>query len=132
MIVVVIWIGINMGFNYLKFNFLTLEYYIQNIYKMDSNNDIPIFQSKTGYNYTFLFAFEKKFFNETLAQEKMQFVSEYFYKSLVYAFIYLIILFTSQKFMEKREKFNLKYSLIAWNFVLAGFSTLGAIRVWPE
>jgi hypothetical protein len=99
---------------------------------MDSNNDIQIYQSKTGYNYTFLFAFEKKFFNETLAQEKMQFVSEYFYKSLVYAFIYLIILFTSQKFMEKREKFNLKYSLIAWNFVLAGFSTLGAIRVWPE
>jgi len=99
---------------------------------MENTFHTQIYQSKSGYNYTFLFAFEKKFFNETLAQEKMQFVSEYFYNSLIYAFIYLVILFGSQNLMKNREKFNLKHSLIAWNFVLAGFSTLGAIRIWPE
>ena len=100
---------------------------------MESINDYQqIYQSKAGYNYTFLFAFEKKFFNETFVLEKMQAVSDYFYNSLAYALIYLVILFGSQNIMKSREKFNLKYALIAWNLALASFSIFGAIRIWPE
>lgn len=95
-------------------------------------NETIIYQSKAGYNYSFLFAFERKFFNKTLQEEKIINSGHYFSNSIFYAIIYVMMLFGSQKLMEKREKFQLKKALIAWNFVLAGFSILGAIRMLPE
>ena len=34
--------------------------------------------------------------------------------------------------MKDRQKFDLRRGLVAWNFVLASFSIMGTIRVWPE
>ncbi len=90
------------------------------------------YRSLTGYNYTFVFQYEKKFFNEEYNNLSMERMSKYFYKMVLFAIIYLVVIFSAQKLMKTREKFELRRALIAWNFVLAGFSTLGAIRVWPE
>ena len=94
--------------------------------------DSMVYQSKTGYNYTFVFEFEKKYFNDEYNDLSMERMSKYFYHMVVYALTYVFVIHTAQNFMKKREKFELRRSLVAWNFVLAGFSIFGAIRVWPE
>jgi elongation of very long chain fatty acids protein 6 len=91
-----------------------------------------IYQSRLGYNYSFIFAHEKKCFNENTVAEKKAWMSSYFYYVVAYAIAYVIFIFSARKFMEKREKFELRRFLIAWNFLLSLFSALGAIRVWPE
>ena len=96
------------------------------------NTNSNYYQSKSGYIYSFVFAFEKKFFNETIAAMKMKETSEYYYLGFYYALLYVALLFGSQKLMEKREKFQLRTALIAWNLVLAAFSITGSLRLWPE
>lgn len=98
---------------------------------LDNNNHI-VYQSKTGFNYTFLFPFEKKYFDDTYNNLSMERMSNYFVTMVIYAFTYLAVIFSAQRFMKNKEKLELRRALIAWNFVLAGFSILGAIRVWPE
>lgn len=90
------------------------------------------YRSLSGYNYSFVFKYEKKFFNEEYNNVSMERMSKNFYTMVFCAFVYLVVIFSAQKYMKNREKFELRRALIAWNFVLAGFSTLGAIRVWPE
>jgi len=46
--------------------------------------------------------------------------------------LYLLWCFLSSKFMEKRERFDLRYPLAYWNLFLAVFSTYGAIRTVPH
>jgi len=45
---------------------------------------------------------------------------------------YVVIIHSGQKIMKTREKFVCRRALIAWNFVLAGFSIFGAVRLMPE
>ncbi len=59
-------------------------------------------------------------------------MSNYFGYIVFYAICYLALIVFGKKIMEKREKFELRRFLIAWNFLLSLFSTLGAVRVWPE
>lgn len=98
----------------------------------DNLTNTQVYRSWTGYNYTFLFAFEKKFFNVTLGEEKLLLVEDKLYNTVLYSLAYLLIIFAGRKFMEKRDKFILRHELIAWNFVLAGFSMLGVARLLPE
>ena len=100
---------------------------------IDNSMSQPIvYQSRLGYNRTFLFAYEKKCFNSLVVAEKKVWMSEYFYLALAYALAYVVLIFSGRKYMEKRDKFELRRCLIAWNIVLSLFSALGAIRVWPE
>jgi len=52
--------------------------------------------------------------------------------SLVYAAIYVVVIFGGQYLMKKRERFELTLTLTLWNVVLAGFSIMGAIRCTSE
>jgi len=52
--------------------------------------------------------------------------------SLIYAAIYVVVVFGVQYLMRKRERFELKLLLTLWNVCLAGFSIMGAIRCTAE
>ena len=91
-----------------------------------------VYQSWTGYNYSFLFAYEKKYFNVDYMKSEKEWMTYNWSNCFLYVAIYLFIIFSGQKYMEKREKFELRKALVAWNFVLGGFSAFGAARVWPE
>jgi elongation of very long chain fatty acids protein 6 len=46
--------------------------------------------------------------------------------------VYVLLLFGGQRYMERRQAFNLRIPLIIWNVVLAAFSIVGAFRTVPE
>ena len=78
------------------------------------------------------FYFEKKFFEQEFIETRGAWIRQNWQLSIVYAVIYLALVFGGQHVMRKREKFDLRRSLIAWNFVLALFSLMGAVRLWPD
>ena len=88
--------------------------------------------SLSGVNYSYVFYYENKYFDTDYVASKRQWMSENWYKSIIYSLIYIILIFAGQRYMKNREKFDLRKSLIAWNFILAAFSIIGTIRVWPE
>ena len=90
------------------------------------------YQAKGGLNYTSLFFYEKKFFNPRYVESKKDWMINNWHLSIVYAFLYIVAVFSGQYLMKTRHKFDLRRGLIAWNFVLASFSIMGSIRVWPE
>ena len=90
------------------------------------------YHSLSGVNYTYVFYYERKYFDPAYVDTKRQWMSENWYLSLVYAFLYVVLIFIGQKYMKTREKFDLRKPLIAWNLILAIFSAIGTIRVWPE
>ena len=90
------------------------------------------YHSLSGVNYTYVLFFERKYFDPAYVDSKRKWMSENWYMSIVYAFLYVLVIFGGQKYMQTREKFDLRKPLIAWNFILAAFSAIGSIRVWPE
>ncbi|CAM9370688.1 unnamed protein product [Chrysoparadoxa australica] len=46
--------------------------------------------------------------------------------------IYVVLALGGRKFMESRKPFDLKYPLIAWNFLLFAFSAFGMLRMVPH
>lgn len=52
--------------------------------------------------------------------------------SIYASVVYLVFLYVSLKWMQKREPFNLRLPLAAWSLTLSIFSLLGTIAVWPE
>ena len=91
-----------------------------------------IYRSKTGLNYTNLIFYEKKFFNERYVMSKKEWMLRNWQLSFLYALLYIALVFDGKAWMRGREKFDLRRALIAWNFVLAAFSIVGTVRVWPE
>ena len=108
----------------------TMSHESNTLYEPYSVNGI--YPSKTGFNYTYLFAYEKKYFNEAYLDINKSFMTTNWNMSVRYALVYLVVIFSAHKYMKTREKFDLRLPLIAWNLVLAGFSILGTVRVWPE
>nr|QBO55919.1 elongation of very long chain fatty acid 3/6b [Brachionus plicatilis] len=90
------------------------------------------YQSKSGINYTNLFFYEKKFFSQKYVDSKRVWMQNNWHTSFIYAFVYIVAIFAGQAFMRTRDRYDLRKALIAWNFVLALFSIMGTIRVWPE
>jgi elongation of very long chain fatty acids protein 6 len=90
------------------------------------------YRSRTGLNYTYLFYYEKKFFNDEYVNSKQTWMSNNWHLSLYYALAYVIAIFAGQAYMRTKDKYDLRRPLIAWNLVLAAFSLLGTVRVWPE
>ena len=84
------------------------------------------------YNYSFVLGFERKYFLFEYVEDLKRWAKGCWHMSIVYSIIYIIAIFCGQKIMEKREKFDLKRLLIAWNFTLAIFSFIGSIRFFPH
>lgn len=84
------------------------------------------------FNYSFVFEFEKKYFSYDYVAPRRQWMHENWHLSIVYAFLYIVLIFLGQRLMKNREKFHLYRALITWNLVLAIFSFLGAVRSLPH
>lgn len=91
-----------------------------------------VYESKSGLNYSVLWSYEKLFFNQDFVDSKGVWMRENWHASIYFAAVYVVAIFLGQAYMSKREKFDLRGALIAWNLLLAVFSTLGALRTWPE
>jgi hypothetical protein len=98
----------------------------------DSDHLRGVYQSKSGINYSFLFSYEKKFFNPDYVISKKVWMNQNWTLSILYAAIYIVAIFLGQLYMKSREKYDLRRCLIAWNLVLALFSIAGSVRLWPE
>lgn len=84
------------------------------------------------YKYSFIFFFEEKYFNEAYMTNLVMWIKNHWWWSVVYAAIYMVLVYYGQKWMANRERFHLYRSLVAWNVVLAVFSILGAVRFLPN
>ena len=87
---------------------------------------------RSGFNYSFIFAFERKFFMKKVLLEKKNYYTHNWSICFAYALAYVLTIYSVQRFMKNRDKLVCRRALIAWNFVLASFSLFGAIRVLPE
>jgi len=99
-----------------------------------NSTDNRIYVGKSGLNYTesSLFFFERKFFDDAYVESKREFMSESWHVSIYYALAYCVLIFAGQWYMRSRPKFDLRRPLVAWSLLLAIFSIIGTIRVWPE
>jgi elongation of very long chain fatty acids protein 6 len=84
------------------------------------------------YNYSFILFFEKKYYSMNYIEMQTKWLTKWWWLSIVYSFIYIILVYGGQKLMKNREKFHLYRSLVGWNIVLAIFSIMGAIRFLPN
>nr|XP_002739877.1 PREDICTED: elongation of very long chain fatty acids protein 6-like [Saccoglossus kowalevskii] len=53
---------------------------------------------------------------------------DYWHYSIYASVIYVVVIFTIQRYMRDRPKFHLRRPLVAWNLALAIFSIIGAVR----
>lgn len=84
----------------------------------------------TTYDLTaFSFAFERNFDYCGAKQLVTYLYSNYIHHILLG---YLIAVFGIKNYMRDRKPFELKNQLIAWNFLLAAFSGIGAIKTGTE
>jgi len=83
---------------------------------------------ESGYNYSVIFGFERNFDK----QEATLWMASNWKISFTYSAIYLIVIFGGRRYMKDRPRLEIRPVLSAWNFVLAAFSIMGALRTWPE
>lgn len=80
-----------------------------------------------------VFDFELILFNRENLSSIESFMYKWWWLSIPYALLYIIIVFMGQAWMRKRnQKFELRGALITWNACLALFSFWGACRCVPE
>ena len=85
-------------------------------------------QSIGVYKPTFEFQFEKQFDDKQM----FDFMKQHWADSFIYSLVYLIVIFCGKEYMKSRQRFDLRYPLVAWSGTLAVFSICGAIRTFPE
>uniref|UniRef100_T1IWJ1 Elongation of very long chain fatty acids protein n=1 Tax=Strigamia maritima TaxID=126957 RepID=T1IWJ1_STRMM len=77
---------------------------------------------------TFIFSFEKNFdFDGVLV-----WIQTYWTLSFVYVFIYLLLIYLGQRWMQLRDAFELRTALALWSLSLAVFSIFGTCRFLPQ
>jgi elongation of very long chain fatty acids protein 6 len=91
-----------------------------------------IYRAKSGINYTVVFFFERKFFNDEYIHMNGKWIENYWRTGFIYSAIYIALIYAGQRYMKNREKFDMRRGLIAWSVLLCLFSTAGCIRLWPE
>lgn len=74
------------------------------------------------------FPFEKNFDNVRM----MDFVKNNKMLSVWSSVAYVVVIFGGRWVMERKEKFGLNPALALWSGMLAIFSVLGTVRMWPE
>jgi GNS1/SUR4 family protein len=85
-----------------------------------------------GLSHPFVFDFELKFFDKNYAHNIYAWMNQWWWLSIVYSVIYVILIYYGRSLMESRERYEARVPLILWNVGLAMFSTLGMIRCLPE
>jgi elongation of very long chain fatty acids protein 6 len=85
-----------------------------------------------GLSHPFVFDFELKFFDKIYAQNIYNWMNKWWWLSIVYSVIYVILIYYGRSLMESRERLELRMPLILWNLGLAIFSIFGMLRCVPE
>ena len=75
-----------------------------------------------------VFDFERNFDNVSA----LTWFHHYWPSGFVFCFIYVVLIYLGQRWMEHRERFNLKIPLTIWSLSLAIFSWVCALRMWSE
>lgn len=89
-------------------------------------------EDPNGLLHYFVFGFEQKFFDKTYARNIYRWMNEWWWLSIVYSIIYVILIYYGRSLMESRPRFELRLPLILWNVSLAIFSLFGMARCVPE
>jgi len=92
----------------------------------------PWVRDPNGLYHPFVFGFELQFFNKTYAHNIYAYMNKWWWLSIVYSIIYVILIYYGRSLMESRERFEARLPLILWNVGLAIFSIFGMIRCLPE
>lgn len=82
--------------------------------------------------YSSEFGFERLFESREYVDSISHYMKDKWKLSFVFAGVYLLFVVVGRWFMSTRQKFEIRKPLIAWNILLAVFSIIGSIRVWPE
>ena len=91
------------------------------------------FTDPTGVKHRWVFDFELVFANKKNLDYVEQWMYDWWWISLPYGFLYIILVLLGEKWMKNRkDKFQLRQPLIIWNTFLALFSLWGAYRCVPE
>ena len=85
-----------------------------------------------GLSHPFVFEFEQRFFDKVYAANIYEWMNKWWWLSIVYSIIYVILIYYGRSLMESRERFELRIPLILWNLGLALFSIFGVLRCVPE
>ncbi|KAF6017453.1 ELOVL6 [Bugula neritina] len=75
-----------------------------------------------------VFEFEKSIDSGTL----LQFVKNHYMLSVWSSLVYVVVIFGGQWIMQRKEKYGLSSALTLWSGMLALFSVIGTVRMWPE
>lgn len=78
--------------------------------------------------YFYMYDFEKTFVH----QKTRDWMTDNWITGFYYCALYLLIVFSLQRWMKNRSPYKLKKVLIVWNSGLAIFSIIGASRTLPE
>jgi len=79
-------------------------------------------------NYSYVFKFEEDF----PSKESQSWMEDNWHQSFYFIGVYMLLVFGGQHYMSFRPRFELRNTLALWNFVLAVFSIIGAMRTLPE
>jgi elongation of very long chain fatty acids protein 6 len=93
---------------------------------------IPWVVDPNGLSHPLVFGFELKFFDKNYAQNIYEWMNKWWWLSIVYSIIYVILIYYGRALMESRERLEARLPLILWNLGLAIFSVFGMIRCLPE
>lgn len=85
-----------------------------------------------GLSHPLVFEFEQRFFDKTYARNIYDWMNQWWWLSIVYSAIYVVMIYYGRSLMESRERFELRIPLILWNVGLALFSLFGMLRCVPE
>jgi hypothetical protein len=89
----------------------------------------PWIRDPNGLSHPFVFDFELKFFDRTYAHNIYVWMNKWWWLSIVYSIIYVILIYYGRSLMESRERFEARVPLILWNLGLAIFCM---VRCLPE
>ncbi|CAF0950394.1 unnamed protein product [Adineta ricciae] len=106
--------------------------FLQEYFNLSHLRVIPWIRDPNGLHHPFVFEFELKFFDRTYAHNIYAWMNQWWWLSIVYSIIYVILIYYGRSLMESRERFQLRLPLILWNLGLAIFSIFGMARCLPE
>lgn len=106
--------------------------FLQEYFNLSHLRVIPWIRDPNGLHHPFVFEFELKFFDRTYAHNIYAWMNQWWWLSIVYSIIYVMLIYYGRSLMESRERFQLRVPLILWNLGLAIFSIFGMVRCLPE
>lgn len=93
----------------------------------------PTVTDPNGVVHRWVFGFELAFFDRKIYRAVEEWMEQWWWLSIPYAFLYILAVFVGQAWMRyTNRKYELRVWLVLWNASLTAFSFWGACRAVPE